>query len=145
MAGKTFKVEVVTPDRTLYSNSEVESLRAPAWEGSLGVLHGHAPLLCALTPGELNLRTAKGEEHIAVSGGFMEVGVAGVIVLADAAELAVDIDPARAQKAVDRARERLSANAKDLDRERAEAALRRAQNRLTLGRRYGAKGVAAKR
>lgn len=135
MAGKTFKIEVVTPERTLYS-AETESVVAPAHEGYLGVLAGHQPMLCTLQPGELRVRTEKGEDHLAISGGFLEVSGAGVIVLADSAEVVGQIDSARAQKSAARAKDRLSKPGKDLDRDRAEAALARAQNRLTLARKY---------
>ncbi len=142
MAGKTFKVEVVTPERTLLS-AEAESLIAPAYEGYLGILSGHSPMLCTLIPGEIKVRTAKGEEHLAVSGGFLEVGSGGVIVLADAAEIVSEIDVARAQGALTRAKDRLRSTAKEIDRDRAEAAQARATNRLALARRYGAKGATA--
>lgn len=144
MAGKTFKVEVVTPERTLFS-AQAESLQAPASEGSLGVLTGHTPMLCTLTSGEIKLRGEKGEEHIAVSGGFMEVSATGVIVLADAAEMATDLDPARAQKSLDRAKALLAGHAKGIDRDRAESSQRRALNRLALARKYGSHASAAKR
>ncbi len=137
MAGKTFKVEVVTPERTHYS-ADAESLMAPAHEGYLGVLSGHHPMLCTLQPGEVRVRTAKGEDHLAVSGGFLEVSGIAVIVLADAAEHVSQIDLARAQKSAARAKDRLAGRpSASVDRDRAEAALARADNRISLAKRFG--------
>ena len=60
--GKTFLLEIVTPEQVLYSR-EVESVVVPAYEGYLGILAGHAPLLATLKPGELTIRTGKEESH----------------------------------------------------------------------------------
>ena len=80
---RTFKIEIVTPERSVYAG-DPHSLVVPAYEGALGVLAGHAPLLCTLKPGLVTIRVDGQDLEYAVSGGFMEVTAKGVIVLADA-------------------------------------------------------------
>lgn len=133
---KNFKVEIVTPERTVFSK-EVESLVVPAERGYLGVLAGHAPLLCTLRPGELSVRGEGGEERFATSGGFMEVTPKKAVLLTESVEGKGEVDVARAEKSRDRARERLSAPGRGIDVERARAALARAQNRLRFASRHG--------
>lgn len=100
---KTFKVEIVTPEETALS-ADATALQAPAWEGYLGVLAGHAPLLAALTPGVLTVRDEAGKaRHFAIRGGFMEVSPARVVVLADAIERAEDVDAKAAERELDEA------------------------------------------
>ncbi len=96
----TFNLELVTPARVLFEG-EVESIRAPGVEGSLGLLAGHAPLLTELKIGLIKLVLPSGaQEFVACSGGFMEVTSQKTIILADAAEMAADIDVERARKAL---------------------------------------------
>src|SRR5438067_11293488 len=99
---KTFHVEVVTPDASALS-VEAVALQAPAWEGYLGVLAGHAPLLTVLRPGVLTVRQETKTEYFAVKGGFMEVTPERVVVLADAVERASEIDAAAARRDQDEA------------------------------------------
>jgi F-type H+-transporting ATPase subunit epsilon len=81
-----FRLEVVTPESPLLSE-EVESVVAPGADGYLGVLAHHAPLVTALGSGDLKIRRAGGEEvHYEITGGFMEVGAAATVVLADRVE-----------------------------------------------------------
>jgi F-type H+-transporting ATPase subunit epsilon len=125
----TFQLELVTPEHVVLSE-RVQSVRVPGSEGSFGVLAGHAPLMSALTVGLVKVVHENGdEEFIAASGGFVEVGPEKVIVLADAAERAEEIDVARAEAAVSRARQRLNSG-EAIDYPRAQAALARAMNRL---------------
>lgn len=139
MPDRTFRLEIVTPERSVFSE-DVASVVVPAHEGYLGVLAGHAPLLCTLKTGEVKIRPPNGHEHhLALAGGFMDVGPAKVIVLADSAEPSNEIDRERVLRARDRAQKRLAEHAKGTDRERAEAALARAANRLQILERYGQK------
>jgi F-type H+-transporting ATPase subunit epsilon len=126
---KKFKVEIVTPEKLVFSE-DVESLVVPAERGYLGVLAGHAPLLCALQPGEIKLVRDGAESFLTTAGGFMEIAGGKASLLTDSAEPVAEIDVPRAQEAVKRAQERLGAAAKGVDRDRARAALERAQNRL---------------
>jgi F-type H+-transporting ATPase subunit epsilon len=135
MAGRTFQVDVVTPDRVVLSDTAT-SLVAPGSEGSFGVLANHSPLLAELAPGELRFRRDSAEEvRLAVGGGFLQVFNNEVSVLADTAERAEEIDVERARLARDRARTHLQQAEAEADaeqRELAQAALDRAQNRLRV-------------
>jgi len=136
MSEKTFKLEVITPDRVVISADDVTSVVAPGVEGYLGVLANHSPLMTALKIGRLNFKRADGSvKEMAISGGFMEVHNNTVTVLAEAAEQADEIDLERAERAAKRAEERLSTRDKNIDIERAKAALQRALNRLEVARR----------
>ncbi|MDT7898811.1 MAG: hypothetical protein OXFUSZZB_001322 [Candidatus Fervidibacter sp.] len=129
---RTFTVEVVTPERVLFSSDQVVSLTAPGWEGSFGVMALHAPMVVALRTGVITLKLADGEEvRIATTGGFFEVADNRAVILCDVAELDREIDVERARRALQRALERLR-NFQDptIDRERAQQARDRAMARL---------------
>lgn len=128
------KLDIVTAERSVFSE-EVDMVIAPGSEGQLGILPHHAALLTTLQPGELRIKQGGGEIALAISGGFLEVQSNHVVVLADTAERAEEIDMARAEEARRRAEERLRARPADVDRARAEAALRRSLIRLRLARR----------
>jgi F-type H+-transporting ATPase subunit epsilon len=128
---KPFPLEIITRQRAVL-RADVSEVVVPGSEGYLGVWAGHAPLLTALTVGVVHVRFPDGErERIAVTGGFAEIGPDKVIVLAESAERAEEIDQARAEAALRRAEERLAAGEfPDVDSERARMALARALNRL---------------
>lgn len=131
----TFLLEIVTPDRLLISEA-VEEMTAPGVEGEFGVLPGHTPFLTALKAGELKYRKEKSYHHLAVSAGFAEVDHTKVTVLAETAELAREIDLARAEAAKERALKRIKSWPKeDIDLGRAQAALERAIARIQVASR----------
>ena len=74
-------LEIVTTEETVYSG-EVDIVIAPGVEGQLGILPRHAPLLTAISNGEIIARNGAAEERIAVSGGFLEVSNDRVTILA---------------------------------------------------------------
>jgi F-type H+-transporting ATPase subunit epsilon len=128
----SLKVDIVTAERVVYS-SDVDIIIAPGVEGQLGILPHHAPLMTILQAGELVVRKDGQEESLAISGGFLEVRPDRVIILADSAERAEEIDVARAEAARKRAEERLRGVKKaGIDETRAEAALRRAIARISV-------------
>ena len=124
----TLQLEVVTPDKTVVS-AEVEMAVCPGVEGEFGVLPQHVSMLSALKIGDLRYRVNGKDENVFISGGFADVNNNVLSVLAESAELATDIDTARAQAAKEREK-RLSAHDDNLDQTRAEAALQRAVTRL---------------
>ena len=125
-------LELATPTRMVVAET-VDEVVVPGSEGYFGVLPGHAPLLATLGIGELTYRIGRDERHVAVAGGFAEVRNDKVIVLADTAEHPQDIDRARAERARDRAEQRLAGRAQDeVDYARAGAALARAQTRIQV-------------
>ena len=132
MAG--IKLDIVTAERVVYSE-DVDVVTAPGVEGQLGILPHHAPLMTMLLPGELQVRQGGEEISMAISGGFLEVRPDRIIVLADAAERADEIDIARAEEAKRRAEEMLKRPIPEVDMARAEAALRRSLARLKVGAR----------
>ncbi len=130
------RCEVVTAERIVFQG-EVDMVLAPGVQGQLGILPHHAPLITALTYGELILRRAGQEdEYIAIGGGFMEVGPHQVTILADSAERAEEIDIERAEAARRRAAEIMAQKRReDADFARAEAALRRSTTRIKVAKR----------
>lgn len=122
-------VDVVSPERVLYTG-EADMLVCRTSEGEIAFLPGHVPFLGALGIGVVrSLLPERGEQAVAVHGGFVEVSNDRVIVLSDVAELAEQIDVERARRALQRAEERL---AESPDDEEAQAALLRARNRLEV-------------
>jgi F-type H+-transporting ATPase subunit epsilon len=122
-------VDIVTAERLVYSEQEVDELIVPGVAGELGVLPLHAPLLTMIQPGVL--RVVKGGEEVAmaITGGFIEVRDNRVTILADSAERGEEVDVARAEEARRRAQEQLAAH-EPADVALAEAALKRALMRL---------------
>ncbi|MGA2624977.1 MAG: F0F1 ATP synthase subunit epsilon [Bacteroidota bacterium] len=134
MADKTFKLEIVTPRKVVYSG-DVVSFSAPGEVGSFQVLYNHAPLLSAIVVGEVKIQEIGGNvARYATSGGFVEVLSNRVVLLAETAESLEEIDVRRAEEAKKRAEQRLQEPKEDLDIERARLALARAINRLRLAR-----------
>ena len=129
------RLDIVTAERSVFSG-EVDSIIAPGVEGELGILPRHAPLLTMLQPGDLRVRVGADVHDIVVSGGFIEVLPDHVVVLADTAERADEIDTERAQQALERARALLRDRrpSEPTDLALAGAALRRSQVRLKVAR-----------
>ena len=126
------RLDVVTAERMVYSDS-VDMVVAPGFEGQLGILPHHTPLMTALLPGELRIKKGGEEVSLVISGGFLEVRPDKVVVLADTAERADEIDVERAEAARRRAQERLSQERElGIDGARAEASLRRSLARLRV-------------
>ena len=133
----TIKLEIVSPDRVVYA-ADIDMLIARSTGGEIGILPKHMPLVTGLQPHAMKIHVDAKEQLIAVAGGFMEVTPEKITVLATAAEEPIDIDINRAQRAYQRAKERIdafrkgtmTAEQKTIDLERAEAALRRAIARL---------------
>ncbi|MCK4273930.1 MAG: F0F1 ATP synthase subunit epsilon [Dehalococcoidales bacterium] len=127
----SLKLDIVTAERVVYSE-DVDVVIAPGVEGQLGILPHHAPLMTILQAGELVVRRGAEEDTLAISGGFLEVRPDRVIVLADSAERAGEIDVDRAEAAKKRAEQRLMGKPAEIDTAMVEAALRRAMARLTV-------------
>ena len=92
------QLDIVTPEKLAYSD-EVDSVTLPGIEGELGVLPHHAPLVSTLGFGELRIRKGAMEESFAIAGGFLQVLPDKVIVLAETADMASEIDLGKAQEA----------------------------------------------
>jgi F-type H+-transporting ATPase subunit epsilon len=142
------RLRIITPERRVYVK-DADMLIAPGVEGQLGILPHHAPLITALTYGELRVKRGGDEESFAIGGGYMEVQPDGVTVLANTAEHVEEIDLDRAEAARRRAEARLHDRTHEkVDFARAEAALLRAMTRISvtkLRRRRGSRRVEASR
>ena len=115
-------LEIVTPERLAYSDM-VDSVVLPGSEGELGVLPHHAPLVSMLGVGELRIRKGAVEESFAIAGGFLQVRPDKVVVMAETADMASEIDLEKAQEArrdAERALEEVSGEPADLARARAQ-------------------------
>lgn len=131
-------LQVVTAERQVLVEDDVDLVVAPGSEGSLGILPRHASLLTTLRPGVIRVRKGADETEMAVSGGFLQVHNDRVLVLADAAERAEEIDEARAEAARRRAEQALQEAARGgspAQIEAARLALRRSLARLEVARR----------
>lgn len=136
MAGLT--VEVVTNERVVYSQEDVDMVVAPGTAGTMAVLPHHAPLVTTLAGGELRVVQGGNEQSMVVFGGFMEVTPEKVIVLADVAENVEEIDLSRAEEARKRAESEIASAARSTqaeDLQTAQAAMRRASVRLRVAER----------
>ncbi|RXT01115.1 F0F1 ATP synthase subunit epsilon [Ammoniphilus sp. CFH 90114] len=129
----TVKVEVVTPERVVYSG-DAKIVVVKGIEGELGILPNHIPFVTPLRIAPVQVKSAEGEDLIAVSGGFMEVRKDKITILAESAELPGDIDVTRAQAAKERAERRMAeARQEETDFKRAQLALQRALVRIQVG------------
>jgi F-type H+-transporting ATPase subunit epsilon len=106
----TLTLEVVTPEREVV-REPVTEVQVPGREGYLGILPGHTPLLTELGIGALSYRKGAQTIYVAIAGGFAEVLGGRVLVLAEAAQRAEEIDTARAQTALAEAEKVLSSGA----------------------------------
>jgi F-type H+-transporting ATPase subunit epsilon len=136
MAEEQLHLEIVTPDSTVLSE-EVQYVGVPGTVGQFGVMKNHIPFLSALAIGSLYYRKGGTNQYVFISGGFAEVTSDSVSILAESAERAEEIDVQRAQKAKERAEERLRQQQENIDQARAEAALKRAIQRMTVGEKAG--------
>ena len=132
----TLHLEIVTSEKTVFEG-EVDMVTVPGSAGVMGILANHAPVLSTLKPGELRVKRGNQFDEYAVGGGFVDIHDNKVIILADSAERADEIDAARAAAARKRAEDllRTPPSAKE-DLFRLETALRRSQVRLNVARRF---------
>ena len=135
----TLNFKIVTPEKTVYENNGVLQISLPTMTGEITVLPNHIPLVTVLKAGELKLKDNAGDQVIAVAGGFVEVkGENQIVVLADNADRAEEIDVARAEEARQRAEEEMAKikNVQDVDFAKLQAIIDREMNRLRVARKY---------
>jgi F-type H+-transporting ATPase subunit epsilon len=134
-------IEIVTGERVVFTDTGVDMVVAPGGAGTLGILPEHAPLITTLSAGELRIKKGNEEQSILVYGGFMEVGNNRVLVLADSAERAEELDLAKAEEARRRAESSIAGRQETIDLAAAQADLRQANLRLRVGqKRSGRRG-----
>ena len=133
-------LEIVTPERLAYKG-DVDIVVCPGIEGELGVLPHHAPLLTTLGFGELRVRTGGQEESFAIAGGFLQVRPDKVVVMAETADLASEIDLEAAEQARRDAERQLSEGyVEGADLARARASMERALLRIRVAERRRREG-----
>ena len=133
-------LEIVTPERLAYSDT-VDSVQLPGSEGELGVLPHHAPLVSMLGIGELRIRKGGAEESFAIVGGFLQVRPDRVVVMAETADMASEIDLEKAQQARREAELAMeSASHEPADLAAARAALQGALLRIRVAERRHREG-----
>jgi F-type H+-transporting ATPase subunit epsilon len=134
------QLEIVTPEKLAFAD-EVDSVVLPGSEGELGVLPHHAPLISTLGAGELRLRKGGEEESFAIVGGFVQVLPDKVVVMAETADIASEIDLDKAQEARRRAEEALeSGYVEGADLSAARAQLQQALIRIRVAERRHREG-----
>lgn len=127
----TLQVSIVTPDGPVF-NGEATMVNAVTKSGELGILPGHIPLVSPVDIDIVRIKDAEGKEHwIAVNGGFLETDGKEVNILAESSEADEDIELSRAERAKQRAEERLTHTQSNQEEMfRTQLALRRAINRI---------------
>ena len=130
-------LEIVTPERQVYSDA-VDAVVVPGSDGELGILPHHAPLVSTLGAGELRIRKGGSEESMAIFGGFLQVRPDKVVVMAELADLASEIDLEAAKEAREAAQRALESGFHEgADLSAARAALQQALIRIRVAeRRY---------
>lgn len=131
MAEKTFRLEIIAPDRIFYTN-DVFMVEYNTVAGQVGVYAGHIPMTQILAPGFLTITEEQGEKMAALHSGFVEITPEKITILAEAVEWPQDIDTVRAKKARDRAQQTLESETDEKKIVLAEAALMRALIRLDM-------------
>jgi F-type H+-transporting ATPase subunit epsilon len=133
-------LEIVTPERMAYSDT-VDSVQLPGVQGELGVLPGHAPLVSMLGVGELRIRKGGAEESFAIVGGFLQVRPDKVVVMAETADLASEIDLASAEQARREAERAIAEGSSEpADLARARISMERALVRIRVAERRRREG-----
>ena len=125
------QLDIVTPDKIVLK-TQADYVEVAGLYGDMGILPGHADMLAGLKIGPLYYRINGETKWVFISGGFAQVGSDTVTILAEAAELAQDIDVGRATVAKERAEKRIAEHDEKTDMARANAALNRAIMRITI-------------
>lgn len=124
-----FTLKIITPDRVFYEG-EASMVEFNTTEGEIGVYKMHVPTTVIVSPGVLTITEAEGQKHAALHAGFVEILPEKVTILAEIIEWPEEIDPDRADRAKERAEERLRSKTPETDILRAETALQRALARI---------------
>ena len=139
------QLEIVTPEREAYSDM-IDAVYCPGTEGEFGVLPHHAPMLSMLGVGELRIQKGGEEEFFAIAGGFVQVLPDKVVVMAELADLASEIDMEAAEEARMEAERAIAAGFDEpADLAKARAAMERALLRIRVAERRHREGPRKRR
>jgi F-type H+-transporting ATPase subunit epsilon len=141
MVAETGKMllEIVAPSRQVVRSERVDEVIAPGSEGEFGVLPGHTPFLTTLKVGMLSYREGTEWHHLAVDWGYAEVGPNRVVILAEGADRATEIDLVEERIAKEQAEKTLSEKLEQKDYEKARVDLLRAMIRIQVAEKHGQK------
>jgi F-type H+-transporting ATPase subunit epsilon len=132
-------LEIVAPSRQVVRSERVDEVIAPGSEGEFGVLPGHTPFLTTLKVGMLSYREGTVWHRLAVDWGYAEVGADRVIILAEGADRAADIDLTEERAVKERAEKKLGEKLEQKDYEKARIELLRAMIRIQVAEQHGQK------
>ncbi len=132
-------LEIVAPSRQVVRSERVDEVIAPGSEGEFGVLPGHTPFLTTLKVGMLSYREGNEWHHLAVDWGYAEVGADRVVILAEGADRAADINLDEARQAKENAERRMAEKLEQQDYEKARIELMRAMIRIQVAEKHGQK------
>ena len=130
---KKFTLKIITPDRMFYEGV-ADMVEFNTTEGEIGIYKNHIPMTVIIKPGVLTITDGETQTKAALHAGFVEILQDGITILAEVIEWADEIDEDRAEKALDRAQERLRAKDPKTDIARAETALLRAIARINAAK-----------
>lgn len=135
MSDVKIQFKIVTPERSVYE-AEIESATLPVTDGQVTILSNHRAYIASLRPGEIMIKKAGEEIHLATSGGFVEFNNNVLILLADTAEHAEEIDTKRAEEARQRAEElkKQKVSMSDMEYARVAAAVEKEMARLRVAK-----------
>lgn len=128
----TLNVSIATPNGEIYKDKDIYMVSMETHNGSIGIMANHEPLVTTLKIGVLKVIKDKEEIYFAVSEGFAECHGQEVSILVQTAEQGCDIDKDRAERAKDRAEERISNASENTDVKRAQIALAKSIARLKV-------------
>jgi len=135
----TLKLKIATPEKVVYEN-DVLQVSVPTTTGEITILPHHIPLVSVLAAGEMRIKEVNGSEQtVAIAGGFLEIrGNGEIVILADNAERAEEIDIDRAEDAQKRAEKEMqeAKNRQDVDFAKLQAVIDREMNRVRVGKKY---------
>lgn len=142
---KDIKLKIVTPEKIIFEDM-VSQVSVSTVLGEITILPNHIPLVSQLAPGEIIVKHGNGkskeEDLMAVSGGFVEVLPDQIVILADTAEKAEDIDEERAEAARQKAAEVLKTKVSDAESFALfTAQMEKEMARLKVARKYKKRGI----
>ncbi|MGJ3237768.1 MAG: ATP synthase F1 subunit epsilon [Anaerolineae bacterium] len=135
-------IELVTQERKVFEDSEIDMVVVPGAEGEMGILPGHAPVLTTMSFGELVIKKGDAEERYAIYGGVVDVRPDKVVILADLAESSYEIDAESAREARERARKMMEEGVPEEQNRQATLELRRAELQLKISNNMSNRGSA---
>lgn len=138
-------VEIVTPEKVVFSEPAADMVVVPGIDGIMGVLPRHAPILTTLAYGELIVKKGRAQESFAIYGGVVDIRPDRVVVLADLAESSYAIDLEEAEAARARAEAVMASGVPPEENREAALALRRADLAMRVQRKIAARGSAVLR